>query len=113
MEKEEPTTEEEEIDMKEGIKNFTAFFRRNYYQIVAIGMLIMALSGMWFCYKLGFTTGAVTICGNSGGTPLLKNSNNIKDGQCLIKYDSLGGFNNNLGLSDEQVMRFEESINFN
>lgn len=73
-------------------------------------MLVMALAGMWFCYRIGFVSGAITICENSDGTPLLKNSNNIKDGQCLIKYDPLSSFNNNLGLSDVEVMRFEESI---
>ncbi len=113
---EEPQQEKEETDdieaddFKDGFKNLSAFCKKNHYRIIAVGMLFIALVGMWFCYGLGFRTGAVTMCENSGGTPLLKNSNDIKDGQCLIKYDSLGGLNNNLGLSELEVRKFEEGM---
>lgn len=108
---EEPTIDKDEIgEFKEGVKSLSAFCKKNHYRIIAVGMLVIALAGMWFCYEFGFRLGAVTICENSGGIPLLKNSNDIKDGQCLIKYDDLSEFDNNLGLSDVEVMRFEEGL---
>lgn len=109
---EESKSQETEIDDDEiqDFKKVSAFCKRNHYQIIAVGMLVIALAGMWFCYKIGFVNGATIICENSNGVPLLKDSTNIKDGQCLVKYDSFGDYNNNLGLSDMQVMKFEEGI---
>jgi len=96
-----------EEEIKLDTKKFNEFVKRNKYRIIAISMFIFAVSGMLFCWKAAYIKGAATICENSDGIPILKNTQDIKKAQCLIEYDPLSLYNNNLGLEPEDIERLK------